>query len=420
MASSKQIKTQARPADTMMRESISKETVVLQHLGNMSRMVLLPTTSREMYNNSVIHLGSLLKSLQDETFKKNSKKLEAEYNKKHKKLVEDLKGAIDGLDYEKEDLIRHLIAEARNEFCQLLFVELNTLCDRCGIGWSRENIADFAGYRQYLKDSGGRPAPAQSDYAVQIAKEIHDNVHVKRRNWICLIIGKVGSGKSYSALSLARMFDPTFDLSRVVFDERSLMELARSDLKPGSFIDAEEVGAWMGNRDWQSESNRILSTVLQTFRNRQLCIVWSLPQRRMADINLRSMCDHIIEVVDIWPESRRCLAKLKSVHVSPQTGNEKTPFPVLKDSRGRTTITRILIPHPGAISKSYEAKKKRWQDELYEGFQQRLDGMGREKKEKRKKKDDILRLIGEGRGSTEIAKEVGCSITYVKDLRRIS
>jgi len=61
--------------------------------------------------------------------------------------------------------------------------------------------------------------------------------YVKRRlyeynkNWLAIICGETGSGKSYSALKIAETVDPTFSPERIVFSSEQFVRLLGKKLK---------------------------------------------------------------------------------------------------------------------------------------------------------------------------------------------
>ena len=213
--------------------------------------------------------------------------------------------------------------------------------------------------------------PAEAQYAEKIVARIYENFFGENRNMLFLILGKVGSGKSYTAMSMAEIMDPDFSIDRVVFDENEFMNLMNDNtLKPGSFILCDEIGCWFGNREYMMLTNRMISHVLQTFRYKRLGLLWTIPQRRLVDINLRSLSDMIIETLNIWRDTKTCIVKMKYSVVNPLTGHELTPFPVISREGGPPiTINTCLFPHPSDdIVVQYEKKKKVAMERMYEEY----------------------------------------------------
>lgn len=102
--------------------------------------------------------------------------------------------------------------------------------------------------------------------------------------------GPTGSGKSWSCLSIAEETDPKFCIENVVFDARELMErINGDDLSSGSVIIFEEAGVSLSNRNWQSELNKIINYLFQTFRHRRLILLLNSPFMDFIDAATRKM-----------------------------------------------------------------------------------------------------------------------------------
>jgi len=208
----------------------------------------------------------------------------------------------------------------------------------------------------------------------KILKYIHDNIYSEQRNWLCLVMGKVGSGKSFSALRIAELMDKNFNIDRVVFNEDDFMNLVRSNLPKGSFIVADEIGSWLPAREYMTMTNRLLSYVLQTFRFKQLGILWTTPVSRFVDKNLRSMADATLETLKVYRSKQEVECKFKNYEINPITGKEYYKFPVvLRPDGSHITITRVFISRPSPeLEKAYLKKKKEHMDKFYDKIHQTL------------------------------------------------
>ena len=81
-----------------------------------------------------------------------------------------------------------------------------------------------------------------------ITEYIDQEVNVFNRNFCGIFVGRVGTGKSWSALRYAEVIDPTFNIDRVVFKISDLLNLAKT-LDPGKAIIFDEAGIDASNRE---------------------------------------------------------------------------------------------------------------------------------------------------------------------------
>ena len=161
------------------------------------------------------------------------------------------------------------------------------------------------------------------------------------------------------------------------------MELIRSDLPSGSFILADEIGSWMPARDYMTLANKLLSLVLQTFRYKRIGVIWTIPQNRQADINVRTMSDVTIETLKIHRSTQRVETKFKYVELNPLSGNVLRKFPVITSEDNRKyTITKVFFGRPRKeLEKLYLEKKEEHMENFYAQIHQQLRAGGGEEEE---------------------------------------
>ena len=98
------------------------------------------------------------------------------------------------------------------------------------------------------------------------------------------------SGKSYCALSMAKQLDKRFTMDNVVFTPEELMNLVESDkLKKGSVIVWDEAGVGISHRSWQSQTNKLINYLLQTFRHRNFILIFTSPHLDFIDASTRKL-----------------------------------------------------------------------------------------------------------------------------------
>lgn len=215
---------------------------------------------------------------------------------------------------------------------------------------------------------------------------IKDKVSGKiKRNMVILLIGKPGSGKSYSGLEICKIIDPSFTVEdRVIFKARELLELIRyGNLKPGSAILFEEVGIDMDSHKWQSIQNKIMKYLLETFRHRRLVLVMTTPYRSYIAKGSRILLDAEFECVSIDYERQECIIKPKFLEYNDRTNVVYEKYLKIVNKRGHSKLTRWAIPKPSdEMLKAYEERKKGFTDALYEKLMKDIDAVDELKKMK--------------------------------------
>jgi energy-coupling factor transporter ATP-binding protein EcfA2 len=177
------------------------------------------------------------------------------------------------------------------------------------------------------------------------------------KNWLAIVTGETGSGKSYSALSLANW------LSRrhyhVVFTSKDFLTLLNSGLlRKGHVVIFDEAGVGMSSRDWYTVQNKILGAVLQTFRNLNIGVIFTVPNMSFIDSQARKLFHHYFETSHI--DYEHDVAYLKVYEIQYNGKYDKCYFKHPKVNYGGKLIKfnkiGILKPSKNLILK-YEKQK---------------------------------------------------------------
>lgn len=168
--------------------------------------------------------------------------------------------------------------------------------------------------------------------------------------------------------------DKTVNVARVLLTPEQFMEFIRADHPPGTWALADEIGSWMPARDYMTLANKLLSLVLETWRYKRHGIIWTVPQIRQADINVRTMANINIETIRVIRKQHEVEAKLKYVETDSLTGNVYRKFPVITNTEGyKQVITRIFIDRPPKeLEKLYLEKKEEHMEQFYEQIHHQL------------------------------------------------
>jgi len=87
----------------------------------------------------------------------------------------------------------------------------------------------------------------------------------QKRSCITAITGEPGSGKSYKAIGLAVLHDPTFSIRQIVFTYTDYLNLLM-ELKPGQAIVLDEPSWVLSARDWFRDLNKALAKIIESQR----------------------------------------------------------------------------------------------------------------------------------------------------------
>jgi len=114
-----------------------------------------------------------------------------------------------------------------------------------------------------------------------------------KRNIVIVIHGPTGSGKSYLALRMAEVLDPTFNIERVVFTPEDFFRQVKH-LPQGAFIVFDEAGVTLDARRFMEMINVVTNYVLESFRYRLINVIFTVPSIKMIDINVRRLMHVLI------------------------------------------------------------------------------------------------------------------------------
>lgn len=257
-----------------------------------------------------------------------------------------------------------------------------------------------------------------------IIGRMKNRIHNELNSQQLMIIGMTGTGKSTTGLEFCCIMDPEFEKNpekRIVFTPEKFLELVNSDLPAGSAILCDEIGSWLSSRDWYSIQNKLMSIVLETYRFKQLFVIWTVPNIRMIDVNLRDLCHATIETLAIDRKNNVCKCKFKYRQVNPMTGKSYDKFPVIRNKKNElVTVTRINVHRPPKrVEDIYLDMKRKHLNKVYkeiEGAMKRLKFQPK-RKSRKSKKNMILKDLKKGMKVSDIARKRRTAQSYVREVR---
>jgi hypothetical protein len=237
----------------------------------------------------------------------------------------------------------------------------------------------------------------------------------QNKNFLMAICGETGSGKSYSALTIASYLDKGFTAERVCFSPLEIIQqINAGNVKRGDVLVLDEAGANFSSRDWQRVENKRFGTLLQTFRHQNLGLIFTLPVLDFMDLQGRSLIHVFAETQGIDYEHRLVKLKLMMLQYSSLTRVLYKKYPRIRLADGRIVKVPFLWisePNP-TLKRAYEKKKRAFCRELNKNIEQALSGTDTENTEKTEKpltKKDLiqkeLRYVREIKASIREAEE---------------
>ncbi len=176
------------------------------------------------------------------------------------------------------------------------------------------------------------------------------------KDYIGVFCGQRGSGKSYSALSLAEKLDPGFNIDRVVFTAEDFIMLIRKDLPHGSVIIWDEVGVEFDNRKFQSILNKIINDALLIMRTKRLIVLMTVPSFGMFDSKGRAHTVSYFECKSVDQRNNVVKTKMLRIQQNPRDGKIYNKY--YYDPDGAKVEDFIDFTKPTKkMCKEYDAKR---------------------------------------------------------------
>jgi len=258
-----------------------------------------------------------------------------------------------------------------------------------------------------------------------LIQDVQNRLWKKNKNWLSIITGQTGSGKSWSALSLAEKIDPSFDTSKVVLEpEKFLEKVSKREWGQGDVVVFDEAGAGMSAKAHMTKKNRIIDQVLQTFRRQNIAVIFTVPSKSNVDKSVRRLLHTYIETKGIDYKNNRNLLKWLEMDYNQKTDKIYYKYPKRRDKEGAVKkIKTVKMGKPSEdLIESYESKRSKFQDrknkEFYDEIKEKVSNS--ESKDSRKsKKEKIMEEIegSEDVSTKQLAKKYNTDQSYVSQVK---
>lgn len=227
---------------------------------------------------------------------------------------------------------------------------------------------------------------------------IHERIR-ENKNVLLLVTGETGGGKSYIAIRLGEILNPhRFNINRVVFTPEDFMALINSGrLEKGDVIVFDEAGVGIPSKEWYEISNRLMMYVLQTFRIKNLIVIFTTPSISFIDNDSRKLLHGVIEPYPGGIDFQTNTNKAKFLKIQHNSRYNKNYYKRLIVDGVRVNPIYFSIPSEN-IRIPYEAKKEIYINKLN---QKAEDLILQKAKTKRIKSVNISRMV------KDIIQEIG-------------
>lgn len=206
-----------------------------------------------------------------------------------------------------------------------------------------------------------------------LEQKVWRRCNIDNQHFMAAVVGREGSGKSYTALRIAEVVDPTFNADRVMFEpQRFLEKLTEWKEDPdvetkGKAIVADESGVGLGVRTWYQDDQVLFNQCLQVIRDENMCVLFTLPRLSELDSQARGRLHAFLEMSDLdagrwaelrwlnWDPSRNESDKIYRHYPKMDVGGYKHQIRRLK-----------LGPPSDTLVAEYSERKDKFQNELYQ------------------------------------------------------
>lgn len=226
-----------------------------------------------------------------------------------------------------------------------------------------------------IADDDPTPPPALRNHGGAVSARVlrkfaWRRMNVENEHFMAAIVGREGSGKSHTALSICRKVDPTFTADRVFFDPADLVEAFRDDeLAAGSMVLLDEAGVGLGNRSWYEKEQILLNQTLQTVRDENMGVLYTLPRLSELDSQTVGRLHSLLAMREKHPAEGWAEVSWKNIDVTREDTDGKVykKYPRMRVDGREHRITSIGIKKPPEdLAEAYEERKAAFKQELYD------------------------------------------------------
>jgi ABC-type oligopeptide transport system ATPase subunit len=220
------------------------------------------------------------------------------------------------------------------------------------------------------------------------ARWLNAQVHRKNKSNLIVVVGKTGSGKTWSAISICEIMSKLdgvpFTIDHIVFSFSELMQLVGSGkLKKGSKIIFDEPQCSISSKEHQSQANKTFNYFLSTFRHNNWTLFFCTPYETLLDKSTRRLFHIKIETSSIDRSTNFCNLTAACIeHAEINDRVKEYKYYLVEEFRDKDRLSgwnrRMVhvwgVPKPSKeLLEAYEFKKTAFTQRLFKNITESLN-----------------------------------------------
>ena len=250
----------------------------------------------------------------------------------------------------------------------------------------------------------------------------------KNSNFIALFQGGPGTGKTWCAIALSELLDPTFNVDKqLVFDFKQLMALINDEdfkKRKTKIIIFDEPQISISNRSWQALTNKMMNFLISTFRHQNVILFFCCPYRDFLDSQSMKMLHCVFEMQSINKKEGKVIIRPKLQQYN-ATMRKTYEHPLYVQKNGKIVALReisIRKPKKEHID-IYEVNKTTFTSKLNREIEMKIDAETKSEDGRKKlteHQEKAMSCLALGMTAKEGAKTMGIAEKTFGDHRRRS
>ena len=205
--------------------------------------------------------------------------------------------------------------------------------------------------------------------------EVRRRIRDENQNFLSVFLGDTGSGKTWSALTLASGIDAMYIRHPdIVYGKEEFFD-AVADVRRYKAIVWDEAGVGISSHEWATVMNKIVAFILQTFREEHnYAVIFTTPHMGFIDKKARELLHSVVEMMRPT-DGDYGWGRWYNITHDHLTGKMYYLYPEIRNKEGRRVQLRFsknlsgnikFNPPPEKLIEIYREKKKVFQARLKE------------------------------------------------------